>query len=45
MSTASAVALPPSYRLELATSMPVSRVMSDWNSNIACRLPWLASAW
>ena len=44
MSTASAAELAPSYRLALATAMPVSRVMSDWYSNIACRLPWLASA-
>ena len=45
ISTASATALPPSYRLAFETSMPVSCVISVWYSKNACRLPWLASGW
>src|SRR5882724_5019855 len=29
----------------LATSMPVSAAIADWNSNVACSVPWLTSGW
>ncbi len=44
ISTASAAALPPSYRLAFETSIPVNWVISVWYSKEAWRLPWLASA-
>ena len=42
---ASASADAPSYMPALATSMPVSSQTSDWNSKVACRVPWLTSGW
>ena len=45
MSAASASAVEPSYIDALATSMPSSRAISVWNSNIACSVPWLTSGW
>jgi hypothetical protein len=43
MRTASAVAVAPSYIPALATSMPRSAAIADWNSNEACKVPWLTS--
>ena len=45
ISTASAVAEAPSYMLALATSKPNRPATRDWNSNIACSVPWLTSGW
>ena len=45
ISTASAVAVEPSYIEALATSMPVSSATCVWNSNRACSVPWLISGW
>jgi hypothetical protein len=43
ISTASAVAVEPSYIDALATSMPVNIATWVWNSNRACNVPWLIS--
>ena len=42
---ASAAAVAPSYSEALATSMPVSAQIIDWNSKIVCSVPCDASAW
>jgi hypothetical protein len=44
MSTASVVAVEPSYMEALATSWPVSWHIRVWNSKIACSVPWVISA-
>ena len=45
MSAASATAVEPSYIEEFTTSIASSSDMSDWYSQIACRVPWLTSGW
>ena len=42
---ASAAAVAPSYSDALATSMPVSSQIIDWNSKMVCSVPCEASAW
>jgi hypothetical protein len=43
MTTASTVAVAPSYIDAFATSMPVIIATWVWNSNRYCSVPWLTS--
>ena len=45
MSTASAVALAPSYIDAFATGSPKSSLTIVWNSKIVCSVPCATSAW
>ena len=45
ISTASAVAVEPSYIEAFATSMPVSIATWVWNSNRYCSVPCAISGW